>query len=138
MQRDQDKPKLGHNTHRIATKYVLLIRSLAFDSARRSSLHRQGDERHIQNISEACWLVSELHLTVQLLSERPHHAGAEALPAWHVDRRPIPFGPGQPDILLVIDRPANFHMPAGHGERAELRGVRAQFVECHGESDHGA
>ena len=62
-----------------------------------------------------------MHLAVQLLAERFHHAGAEAAAFRRLDRRASPFGPGQAEpLLFIVDGPCDLDAAGRDRERAEM------------------
>src|SRR6267154_908403 len=103
----------------------------------RSIRRFEGAQGHIKGIDEAVGCVGHFDPAVQLLAERLDQPGSEAPAGRGVDRRTSRFAPGQtqPRIVLV-DGPCNLDTPRGHRQRAELRGVGAEFVERHCQSDH--
>ena len=60
----------------------------------------KGIERDVQRIDEAGPFIGELNLAVQLLAERRHHAGAEALPYRRFNSRTSAFSPDKVKPLL--------------------------------------
>src|ERR1700742_3817667 len=97
-----------------------------------SSDRRDGPDWHVQRIDEAGRLVGEPHLAVQLLSERPHHAGAKALAYWRLNRGSSAFSPDKAKLLLrLIYRPCDFHAPGRDGKSAKFGRIRTEFIESH-------
>src|ERR1019366_9193517 len=99
----------------------------------------EGAQGDVQGVDEAFRIVGQFYRAVQLLAKRLDQPGSEASPGRCVDRRAAFFGPGQmqPPILL-IDGPDDLDTPRGHRQRAEFRGVGAEFVERHRQRDHRA
>ena len=92
----------------------------------RSSRGRNRGQRHIQRVHKPGRFVDKLHLTVQLLAERLHHAGAEASPGWGLDRGTSAFSPYKvKPVLQFIYRPSDFHAAEGNGESTKFGRIGA-------------
>src|SRR3954452_22475591 len=104
-----------------------------------SSRGRNRSKRHIQGVHNSGTVVEKFYLTVQLLTERLHHAGAEASPGWGFDRRTTAFSPDKVKPLLqFIYRPSYFHATEGDGESTKFGRIGAQFIERHCERNNRA
>src|SRR5664279_3031376 len=99
----------------------------------------EGAQGDVQGVDEAFRIVGQFDRAVQLLAKRLDQPGSESSPGRGVDRRAAFFGPGQMQSpILLIDGPDDLDTSRGHRQRAEFRGVGAEFVERHRQRDHRA
>src|ERR1700736_144654 len=99
----------------------------------------EGVQGDVQRIDEALEVVGHFDLAFQLPAKRLDQPGTEALPGRRMDRRAAFFGPGQMQpLILVVDGPGDLDASGGPRQRAEFRGIGAEFVECHRQRNHRA
>src|SRR5216683_3936840 len=99
----------------------------------------EGVQGDVERIDQALEVVGHFNLPVQLPAKRLDQPGSEALAGRRLDRRAAFFGPGQMQpLILLVDGPGDLDTSRGPRQRAEFRGIGAEFVERHRQCNHRA
>src|SRR6185437_9299753 len=90
-------------------------------------------------VNKAGWFVGEVYLTIQLLTQRPHHPGAKAAPGRNNDWGTSALDPNEmKPFFSFVNRPRDFYAAGRNRERAKFRCVSTKLVKRHCQRDDGA